>query len=306
MKPLLLLTSSFLFLHSSFAESIPVKITPGQPLTREGKPYFIKGGGGETKMDELAQRGGNSLRTWGTEGLKDILDKAQKLNLTVTAGIWLEPECAWFSYKNPAHTAKQTERVRGFARQFRDHPALLFWGLGNEAEGDGRNAAFWEQLDRLAVMMDTEDPAHPTFTAVAGLSAAKADGLNQHAPHLDFVGINSYGGMYNLREQLVKMKWTRPWVVTEFGPQGPWEIGKTSWGAPLEQTSTQKVEMLKKIYTKEIAPGGDCWGSYVFLWGQAGDHLYLVQHVHHRRQTHPVRGCHAGTLDRPAARQPCS
>jgi hypothetical protein len=82
------------------------------------------------------------------------------------------------------------------------------------------------------------DPAHPTFTAVAGMTEQKAKGLNEHAPHLDYVGVNTYGGLFSLRGQLAKIGWTRPWLVTEWGPQGFWERPKSKSGAPLEQTST--------------------------------------------------------------------
>lgn len=250
------------------AAPVEVRIEDGSRLLRGGQPYFIKGAGGETRLDELARRGGNSLRTWSPDKLEATLAEAEKLGLTVCAGIWLEPECAWFSYAKPEHCARQTERVRQTVRRFRDHPALLLWGLGNESEGDGRNAAYWRQLDELARMAKSEDPAHPTFTAVAGLNEAKAQGLNEHAPHLDLVGINTYGGMFSLRTHLEKIGWTRPWVVTEYGPQGFWESPRTPWGAPLEQTSAQKAEMLGKAYAQTIAPGGKCLGSYAFLWGQ--------------------------------------
>jgi hypothetical protein len=59
--------------------------------------------------------------------------------ITVSAGIWLEPECSWFSYANPEHCAKQAARVREEVMLYRDHPALLAWGVGNEVEGDGTN-----------------------------------------------------------------------------------------------------------------------------------------------------------------------
>jgi hypothetical protein len=249
------------------AAPVPVKIVPGQGLERGGKPYFIKGAGGSEHLEELVKRGGNSIRTWSTDGLGTLLDKADKLGLTVCAGIWLEPECAWFSYKNAEHCARQTERVRKAVREFREHPALLFWGLGNEAEGDGKNAAYWQQLDRLARMVREEDPAHPTFTAVAGLQPEKAAGMNQYAPSLDFVGINTYGALPGLRQHLADLKWTRPWVVTEFGPLGPWERPKTAWGAAIEQTAGEKAAMLRKGYEASIAQGGNCWGSYAFLWG---------------------------------------
>lgn len=244
-----------------------VKVVPGKGITRDGQPYFIKGAGGSEKLDELARRGGNSIRTWSMDGVADILDAAHKHGLTVCAGIWLEPECDWFSYSKPEHCARQMERVTKDIRAFREHPALLLWGLGNEQEGDGKNAAYWKQLDALAQMLHREDPAHPACTAVAGLSAEKAAGLNEHSPHMDFVGINTYGALPGLREHLAKVKWTRPWVVTEFGPQGFWERPRAAWGAPLEQTSTEKAGALQSSYWKAIAPGGDCWGSYAFLWG---------------------------------------
>jgi hypothetical protein len=255
------------FAVSLEAAPVPVKIMPGGGITREAKPYFIKGAGGTERMEELAGRGGNSVRTWSTDGLAAILDAAQKNSLTVCAGIWLEPECSWFSYAKPEHCARQMERVQKAVRAFRDHSALLCWGLGNEAEGDGGNAAYWKQLDALAQMVHREDPAHPAFTAVAGLSKEKAEGLNAHTPHLDFVGINTYGALPGLRKHLADVKWTRPWVVTEFGPQGFWERPKAPWGAPLEQTSTEKAVMMRAAYQKAIAPAGDCWGGYAFLWG---------------------------------------
>jgi hypothetical protein len=250
------------------ADAVKVSLGTGGGLLRDGKPYFIKGAGAREHFEELAQRGGNSVRTWSERELPAALTQADKLGLTVCGGIWLEPECSWFSYRNPEHCARQTERVRKVIREHRAHPALLLWGLGNESEGDGRNDAYWQQLNRLAQMVHQEDPAHPTCTAVAGLSADKAAGLNRHTPDLDLVGINTYAALPGLREHLAKVGWTRPWAVTEFGPRGFWESPHTKWNAPLEQASTEKAAMIRRGYEKAIAPGGSCVGSYVFVWGQ--------------------------------------
>lgn len=236
-------------------------------LSRGGKPYFVKGAGGGENLDQLAARGANSVRTWTTGGLTGLLDQADKLGLTVSAGIWLENECSWFSYSNPGHCAKQAERVRKEVLLYREHPALLAWGIGNEVEGDGTNTAFWQQLDRLALLVKELDPAHPTFTAVAGLSPAKAAGLNAQAPNLDYVGINTYGGVLSLRKHLENIGWKRPWLLTEWGPKGFWESPKSKSGAPVEQTSTEKAEMIASVYQKAITPDDGCLGSYVFVWG---------------------------------------
>ncbi len=97
---------------------------------------------------------------------------------------------------------------------------MLLWGLGNEMEGDGRNADYWKQINRLAKMVHEEDPAHPTFTAVAGLSAEKAKGLNEHAPDLDLVGINTYGALFGLQEAV------RPdGLEASMGGHGVWAAG---------------------------------------------------------------------------------
>jgi hypothetical protein len=56
-------------------------------------------------------------------------------------------------------------------------------------------------------------------------------------------------------------------MLTEWGPQGFWERPKTTFGAPLEQTSSEKAAMLRRAYKTAISPDGGCLGSYVFLWG---------------------------------------
>jgi hypothetical protein len=257
-----------LLVHSvAFAAPVPVTVDAKLGMRRAGEQYFVKGAGGETELERLAARGANSIRTWGTETLANTLADAERFGLTVSAGIWLESECSWFSYAKPEHCAQQAERVRQEVLKFRAHPALLAWGIGNESEGDGTNVAYWQQLERLAVLVKELDPAHPTFTAVAGLSAQKASGLNQYTPHLDFVGVNTYGGLFSLREHLRKVGWTRPWLVTEWGPQGFWERPKGKSGAPLEQTSTEKAAMMARVYDQVIAQGPACLGSYAFVWG---------------------------------------
>lgn len=247
--------------------AVPVTVSVKDGMIRGGKPYFVKGAGGDTRLDQLAGLGANSIRTWSTGGLDATLDKAQALGLTVSAGIWLESECSWFSYAKPDQCAKQLERVKAEVLKHRHHPALLAWGIGNEAEGDGNNADYWKQLDRLAEMIHEIDPAHPTFTAVAGLAPAKVKGLNEHTPHLDYVGVNTYGGVFSLRAHLEKVGWTRPWLLTEWGPGGFWERPKTPSGAPIEQTSTEKARMMGRAYDEVISKGGTCLGSYAFVWG---------------------------------------
>lgn len=58
-------------------------------------------------------------------------------------------------------------------------------------------------------------------------------------------------------------------MVTEWGTIGHWEMEFTKWGAPVEQTSTEKASTYLRGYEKSIKPFADqCIGNYVFLWGQ--------------------------------------
>ena len=64
----------------------PIKVTVSQTpagewqLLRGGEPYYIKGAGGDTNLDKLIEIGGNSIRTWGTDNAKEILDEAHANN----------------------------------------------------------------------------------------------------------------------------------------------------------------------------------------------------------------------------------
>src|SRR5689334_15457135 len=143
--PRLILASALLVLPlpvTSAQATTPVRVqvvkadAGGWQLLRDGKPYFIKGGGGGGSKECLARLGGNSFRTWGVgDDTQRQLDLAQKLGLTVTLGIWLGHTTDGFNYNDPKQVAEQYERAREAIRRYKDHPAVLMWGIGNEMEG---------------------------------------------------------------------------------------------------------------------------------------------------------------------------
>jgi hypothetical protein len=255
------------------AEAIPVELRntdEGWLLLRGGQPYLIRGAGGDGPLNELAEAGANSIRTWGAEGAGDILDKAHALGMTVTVGIWLGHERHGFDYRDESQVAKQLQQAREVVLKYRDHPALLLWGIGNEMEGyeSGDDPVIWAAVNNVAAMVKELDPNHPTMTVTAEVGGGRIASLHKNSPAIDIHGINSYGGALSVAERLRKGGGTKPYVITEFGPVGPWEMPKTDWGAPYEQTSTQKADFYRQSYEKAVLEqGGRALGSYAFLWG---------------------------------------
>ena len=243
----------------------------GWQLTRNGQPYIIKGVGGNQHLEMLAASGGNSIRTWSVENLEPILDEAHKRGLSVAVGLWLGHERHGFDYNNADQVAAQFEAAQQAITRFKDHPAVLMWGIGNEMEGyaAGDNAAIWSAINSLAVMAKRVDPNHPTMTVVAEIGGQRVKNIHRLCPEIDVVGINSYGGAATLPKRYREAGGTKPYVITEFGPPGMWEIQKTPWGAAPEPTSTQKADHYKATYVANVTDNAEhCLGSYAFLWGQ--------------------------------------
>jgi hypothetical protein len=255
------------------AKATPVelqKTEQGWLLLRDGEPYFIKGAGGPDSLSKLAAAGANSIRTWAADDIGPLLDEAHALGLSVTVGLWLGHERHGFDYDDAVQVKEQYERVRRSVLRYKDHPALLIWGIGNEMEGykSGDNPAIWSAVNDIAVMIKQIDPAHPTMTVTAEIGGGRIASVNELAPAVDIHAINAYGGGESLAQRYVEGGGTKPYILTEFGPSGAWESSTTEWGAPLELTSTEKAAFYRRTYESAVvgAPGL-ALGSYVFLWG---------------------------------------
>ena len=249
-----------------------VKITEANGtfhLTCNGQPFVIKGAGGDGSKKLLHDAGGNSFRTWGVDNLGPLLDEAQKQGLMVTVGIWLGHKEHGFDYNNADQVAEQYDKARQAILKYKDHPALLMWGIGNEMEGyeKGDNAAIWSAVNNIASLAKKLDPNHPTMTVIAEIGGDKVKNINRLCPDIDIVGINSYGGGPTLASRYKQAGGVKPYVVTEFGPAGVWESGKNKWGAVPELSSTAKAAAYKNTWQQAIAGQSLSLGGYAFAWG---------------------------------------
>ena len=237
-------------------------------LIRNGKPFIVKGAGGNGSLDLLTRCGGNSGRTWDVDAQTLArLDEAQEKGVGMTVGLWLGHERHGMNYSDLDAVSMQIDRTMKLVRQVKDHPALMIWGLGNEMEGTGDNAAIYAHIESLAQMIKKEDPNHPVMTVIAEIGGKKVEAIHKLCPSISIIGINSYGGAASLPERYRKLGGTKPYIVTEFGPVGTWEVPKNSFGAVNEPTSTVKASSYRAAAEAFAKDKELCLGSYAFLWG---------------------------------------
>ncbi|SMB98338.1 conserved hypothetical protein [Hymenobacter roseosalivarius DSM 11622] len=256
------------------AQTDPTKVEVRQAngryeLLRGGQPYFIKGAGGGQFPERIKACGGNSIRTWATNDADKVLADANQHGLTVMLGLYVTPERHGFDYNNPQAVAEQLQKLRAEVVKYKDDPAVLFWGIGNELNLEYTNPKVWDAVQQIAQMIHEVDPNHPTSTVLAGLNQKEADYIKARCPAVDILSINTYAGLAAIPEKVRATGWTGPYVVAEWGPTGHWESPVTPWKASVEETSSQKAAVYQSRYEASIAKDKtQCLGTYVFLWGQ--------------------------------------
>lgn len=251
-----------------------IKETDGYKLYCDGKPFYIKGAGLEGgDIKGLAARGANAMRTWRTDNRikngQEVLDEAHKNGLMVCMGIELGRERHGFNYDDTGAVQKQFDYAKGEVMKYKDHPSLLVWGIGNELNLHSSNTKVWEAVNDISEMIHEIDPNHPTTTMLAGANKDYVLAVMNNCPSIDFISFQLYGDILNLPRYIKEVGYEGAFVVSEWGATGHWEVGKTEWGRPIEQTSSEKAIAYHERYKNAIAGQPEqCIGSFVFLWGQ--------------------------------------
>jgi len=231
-----------------------VHTASGYQLLFNGKPFFVRGAGGDESKEVLKKFGGNSFRTWGADGIDNQLAAANKLGLGVTVGIWLGHKEQGFKYTDPQAVQAQFDSAKATIEHYKNSPSVLIWALGNEMEGydKGDDPQVWKAVEAIAAEAKRIDPNHPTMTVIAEVGPDKIKALNEYCPDIDIVGINSYAGASSVGKRYQAAGGTKPYIITEYGPPGTWELGKNAWGAVDEPTSTEKETWYKNAYEGSI------------------------------------------------------
>lgn len=270
MVGILVTAAVFLSAANVDAGSVEVRSTATEAgLWVDGRPFKIKGAGGDGDKAALAAAGANAFRTWGVDdGTAALLDEAEANGLKVAVGIWLGHNRHGFDYDDPKQVQEQFDQAKAAVMKFKDHPALLLWGVGNEMEEYGAitDPKVWKAVNDIAAMIQEVDPNHPTMTVIAEIGGDKLPSIEKYCPAIDIVGVNSYGGIKSLPERYAEAGLEKPYLVAEFGPPGTWEIGRNAWDVPEELSSTAKAQVYAEAYAA-LDADPRCLGSFAFTWG---------------------------------------
>lgn len=126
----------------------------------------------------------------------------------------------------PQGRAFMQGQLEHMVAEWKDHPAVLFWLVGNEVNVNlGSNdlcVDWYPQLDALAAAIKAIDTSHPVATSVAGVDDICLPGCSDDTslPNLDIWGAQLYQGcsfISAFNQYASYEDCSRPLVLTEFG-----------------------------------------------------------------------------------------
>lgn len=133
----------------------------------------------------MKEAGINTIRTYLPITEKAVLDQIHEAGLKVIIG---------FGYNQDGKFDILSGTFADLVKKWKDHPAILFWELGNEynyhPEWFGGNIETWyNALNETAEKIHEIDPSHPVATAHGELPKPEVLSL---CPNVDIWGMNVY------------------------------------------------------------------------------------------------------------------
>ncbi|MFD3790369.1 discoidin domain-containing protein [Streptomyces cyaneofuscatus] len=274
-----------------------VEVTGSQgdwQLTVDGSPYTVKGvtwgpsvADAERYMPDVKSMGVNTIRTWGTDATtKPLLDTAAANGIKVIAGFWLQPGGGPGSggcVNYLTDTAYKNDMLAEFPRwveTYRDHEGVLMWNVGNESVLGLQNCCSGEALEQqrdaytsfvneIAKKIHDVDPKHPVTSTDAWTGAWPY--YKKNAPDLDLYAVNSYDAVCDIRSTWEQSGYDKPYIVTEGGPTGEWEVPDDANGVPEEPTDVEKATGYKSAWDCVQDHPGVSLGATLFHYGTEYD-----------------------------------
>jgi hypothetical protein len=236
----------------------------------------------------IAKMGANTVRTYSllntnttVSSVRAVLDKAQANHLYVVMGYFVQ-NYPGYDISNASNQAQVTSELLTSISNYKDHPAVLMWAIGNEQNlNNGNNVAWYHFLNQLAGQVKSADPNHPvasvegecpqggcaTTSFNVGNAGVQAD--DAHMGNLDIWGITAYRGKtFEGVFQSVAASTVKPVYVAEFGKDA-WHDGLSSEDQALQ--ASYVVPQWQEIQSNLSAlapsdPSHSLIGGTVFEW----------------------------------------
>ncbi len=314
--PLLLL--GFLFSLCTRAQTTIEKSDGNWTLIVNNEPFAVKGiTFGYTEDVEnysqhfknLRSMGVNTIRIWATdENTSELLDVAHTYGIKVMVGIWMrhgrpgmEADDSFNYLEDNSGMEDMYNNAISVVESYKDHPALLMWGIGNEVylntATDDEKEAYSKLLEKICADIKTLDNNHPIASVEAWTFGL--DWWEKLVPSLDIYGINCYGpGADLLQDEIDKKGIEKPYVITEFGVTGEWDAQEDTNGIKIEPDDNQKYEAIASGYHQWIKDKPSCLGVYIFHYADGDQFIAPWLFTHYRGMYRPqywaVRKAYSG------------
>ncbi len=297
----------FICISNIYAQTTIDKINGNWELLVDGKPYEIKGVtfGFDNDIDnydvhfkDLKNLGVNTIRTWATgKNTTKLLDAAHENGIKVMVGIWMrhgrpgmEDDDSFNYLENTQGKEDMYQDALNVVETYKNHPAVLTWGIGNEVylntATDEEKIAYSQLLERICSAIKQNDPIHPTTSVEAWTFGL--DWWQKYVPSLDIYGLNSYGpGVNLLAVELDKKEIDKPYIVTEFGVTGEWDIKQEINGVKVEPSDNQKYDAILNGYNNWIQNKPANLGVFVFHYATGNEFVAPWLFTHYNNMTRP-------------------
>jgi len=101
-------------------------------------------------------------------------------------------------------------------------------------------------VNEIAKKIHAVDPDHPVTSTDAWTGAWPY--YKKNAPDLDLYAVNSYDAVCDIRSTRENGGYDKPYIVTEGGPAGEWEVPDDANGVPEEPTDVAKAAGYKSAW----------------------------------------------------------
>ncbi len=247
---------------------------------------------------DLQFLGVNTIRIWGTnDNTLQLLDAAQSYGIKVMMGIWMrhgrpgmEDDDSFNYLEDKQGMEDMYNSALQTVEKYYKHPAVLTWAVGNEVylniATEAEKEAYSKLLERVCSNIKKIDANHPVTSVEAWTFGL--DWWQKWVPSIDIYGINSYGAGANyIAGEIEKRGIDKPYIVTEFGVTGEWDIKTKKNGLVIEPSDTEKYDAIAKGYPNWIQNKPNCLGVYVFHYFNGNDFGSPWFMTHHEGKFRP-------------------